>query len=72
MNSYKIRTIYDKNETMKLLGNQQAVNQFWANTKVKADVENILKARDINLEPSIICDIFMLGYMNGKRAKRIR
>lgn len=53
---------YRKNDTMRLLGHQCTVESFWRNDMVRREIEQISEASDI----------FMLGYIHGKRAERAR
>lgn len=60
---------YEKNDTMKLLGYQYAM-EIMCNEKVRKDMGNIAKARPYEASKSIATDYFMLGYIYGKRAER--
>ena len=61
---------YDKNETMKLLGNQKVM--FIYRDGIKKKIDDIAKARPFSVTPDAAIDIFMLGYICGKRAERAR
>lgn len=65
-------TIYDTNETMKILGKQQICEEFWRNEKVRADMKNICDARGIYVSCDALSDFFTIGYMEGKKAERAR
>ena len=63
---------YRKNDTMRLLGHQCAVASFWGNDKVRREIEQISEARPHSFMISAASDIFMLGYIHGKRAERAK
>lgn len=65
-------TCYDKNSTMQLLGKQYAVDSFWCNDKVRKEIQEISEARPYSFTLDAASDIFMLGYIHGKRAERAR
>ena len=62
--------IYNTNDTMRLLGKQNAADvlgevQF-------SEIDNIAEARPFNFTKEAATDIFMLGYIYGKKAERTR
>lgn len=63
---------YEKNDTMRLLGRQCTVSTFWANDVVRREIEQISEARPCSFTITSASDIFMLGYIHGKRAERAR
>lgn len=63
---------YDKNDTMRMLGSQQAAMPFWCNDVVRREIEEIAEARPYSFDIIAASDIFMLGYIHGKRAERAR
>ena len=63
---------YRKNETMRLLGHQYAVSIFWYNDEVRQEIKQISEARPYSFSLAAASDIFMLGYIHGKRAERAR
>lgn len=63
---------YHKNPTMKLLGHQCALEPFWYNDEVKKQIEEISEGRPFSFTLEVASDIFMLGYIHGKRAERAR
>lgn len=63
---------YRKNDTMRLLGYQRAVSTFWGNDAVRREIEQISEARPCSFTITSAGDIFMLGYIHGKRAERAR
>ena len=63
---------YEKNATMRLLGYQYPIPIFWGNDVVRAEMEQIKEARPYSFTLSAAIDIFMLGYIHGKRAERAR
>ena len=63
---------YKKNDTMRLLGRQRAVSAFWRNDVVRREIEQISEARPYSFTITAASDIFMLGYIHGKRAERAR
>lgn len=68
----EIENVYEKNETMRLLGKQFVVNIFWLNSEVRKQVEQISEARRFSFTLDAACDLFMLGYIHGKRAERVK
>lgn len=64
--------IYEKNDTMRLLGKQCIVDVFWQNDEVKKAVNDISDARLDNFTLDAAADLFSLGYIYGKRAERAR
>lgn len=64
-------TCYDKNPTMQLLGKQSSF-LFWCNDEVRKEIQEIAEARPCSFTIEAACDIFMLGYIHGKRAERDR
>lgn len=63
---------YEKNETMRILGKQCAIETIWSNDKLKKQIDDIQEAKSIHIPPEIISDFFMLGYIHGKRIERAR
>lgn len=63
---------YKKNATMQLLGKQCAVDIFWNNEEVRKAVGEIAEAMPRTFTVDAAADIFMLGYIYGKRAERAR
>lgn len=61
---------YEKNETMKFLGKQYTLNALEKN-QFKA-IDDIEEARPHSFTTCAAIDIFMLGYVEGKRAERRR
>lgn len=66
-----MKSCYDKNKTMKFLGMQDA-SAFWLNEKIQRKVQDISEARKFVVTLDVAADIFMLGYIYGKRAERER
>lgn len=62
--------IYGKNRTMFILGKCCAVDAFWKNEEVRQQIHDIAEARPYNFTLEAASDIFMLGYIHGKRAER--
>ncbi len=65
-------TLYSKNSTMRMLGEQRSVAIFWKNDEVKKAVDEIAEARPYSFTIEAASDIFVLGYIFGKRAERAR
>lgn len=63
---------YEKNETMRLLGNQNILTVFWRNNEVRKQINQIAEARPGTFGLEVAADIFALGYIHGKRAERQR
>lgn len=63
---------YTKNRTMQLLGRQHSVKSFWCNEQVREEVREISEGRPYTFTLDAASDIFMLGYIHGKRAERAR
>lgn len=63
---------YKKNDTMRLLGHQYSAPVFWCNDKVREQIRQISEGRPYTFTLSAASDIFMLGYIHGKRAERAR
>lgn len=63
---------YEKNDTMRLLGNQCLTSTFWGNDKVIKQIQQINEGRPHSFTLSAASDIFALGYIHGKRAERAR
>lgn len=64
--------VYEKNETMKILGRQRLADAFWYNDKIRKGIDEIAKARPCSFTINAAADIFALGYIYGKRAERAR
>ena len=65
------RNIYEKNSTMQLLG-EQYFHIFWGNDSARKSVDEIAEARPCSFTPDAAADLFMLGYIYGKRAERAK
>ena len=65
-----MKTVYDQNETMRLLGYQYPGDVM--DKKVVSAMQDIAKARPYEATKTIAIDYFMLGYIYGKRAERSR
>ena len=66
-----IKTAYDKNKTMRLLGYQK-MSVVYSNDN-RDMIQDVLDARRYCTDPmSVIFDIFILGFICGKRAERTR
>ena len=63
---------YHMNPTMRLLGYQCAAAPFWTNDEVRKQIGEISQARKFSFTIEAAADIFMLGYIHGKRAERAR
>lgn len=63
-------SIYDRNRTMKLIGKQYPTKILGPDSF--KDIDQILNARPYSCTIDTALDIFMLGYMYGKRAERLR
>lgn len=63
---------YAANKTMQLLGRQHSVKLFWSNEQVREEVREISEGRPYSFTLDAAADIFMLGYIHGKRAERAR
>lgn len=63
---------YSKNRTMQMLGHQHSAKPFWKNEQVRAEIREISEGRPFSFTLEAASDIFMLGYMHGKRAERAR
>lgn len=64
--------IYRKNKTMFVIGKHCAAVTFWCNDEVKQQIHDIAEARPHQFTLEAAADIFMLGYIHGKRAERAR
>ena len=67
-----IKNIYKKNETMQLLGKQRSADPFWHNDEVMRQLDQVSEGRPYQFTAEAASDIFMLGYIHGKRAERAR
>lgn len=69
-----IKTIYDENETMKLIGQQRILSLIGAGGIAKHDFLNMVNAETIHNQDlyTIAGDAFTLGYIYGKRAERAK
>ena len=63
---------YEKNETMELLGKQAFKNYFGAIKEARTGRDEIKAARPHSFAKDAAEDIFVLGYIHGKRADRAR
>lgn len=61
---------YVANKTMQLLGRQHSAGPFWNNEQVRKEVREISEGRPYSFTLDAAADIFMLGYIHGKRAER--
>lgn len=61
---------YEKNETMKLLGKQVCEALYF--DEVKRQIHDIADARPHSFKYGAAMDIFILGYLYGKRGERAR
>lgn len=61
---------YNKNETMKMIGNQNVCCML-GKEEFKA-IDDIAKARPNSFTSDAAIDIFVYGYIQGKRAERQR
>lgn len=61
---------YRKNETMKLLEKQTCEALFF--DEVRKQIHDIAEARPYSFKYSSAMDIFILGYIYGKKAERAR
>lgn len=67
-----MNNIYAKNDTMRMLGKQYAIPLFWENEEVMQQIKDISEVRPYSFTVDAASDIFMLGYIHGKRAERKR
>ncbi len=65
-------SLYQKNDTMRLLGEQRGSEIFWLNDEARKQVRQISEARPYSFTLAAASDIFVLGYIYGKRAERAR
>ncbi len=65
-----ITTIYDANDTMKLIGHQCIIGKI--TDKAKKQMNEIVEARKYETTFGAAIDMFALGYIYGKRAERAR
>lgn len=63
--------IYRKNKTMFILG-KNCHSAFWNSEEVKQQIRDIAEARPYCFTLEAAADIFMLGYIHGKRAERVK
>lgn len=63
---------YVANKTMQLLEHQHSAEPFWCNEQVREEVREISEGRPYSFTLDAAADIFMLGYIHGKRAERAR
>lgn len=63
---------YRANKTMTMLGKNCVGNDFWGNEEVKQQIMDIKEARPHQFTFEAAADIFLLGYIHGKRAERAR
>ena len=65
--------LYEMNETMKMLGYQCPTELLWGDGIAAKDFNNVLDAHSRKGTSSLLevgINIFMLGYIYGKRAER--
>jgi len=67
-----MKNIYKTNDTMRMLGKQCTFTPFWGNEEVKQQIKDISEGRPFSFTYDAAADIFMLGYIHGKRAERAR
>lgn len=60
---------YQKNATMKMLGKNYYT---WLSEEVSLQLDEILEARKFSSSRDMAFDVFMLGYIHGKRAERAK
>ncbi|HCT91988.1 MAG TPA: hypothetical protein DF613_11520 [Lachnospiraceae bacterium] len=65
-------TLYSKNSTIRMLGKQISASVFWQNNEARKAVDEIAEARPYSFTIEAASDIFVLGYIFGKRAERAR
>lgn len=65
-------SLYEKNKTLQMLGYQCSAEHFWYNEQVREEVREISEGRPFSFTMDAASDIFMLGYIYGKRAERAR
>ena len=64
-----VQCVYEKNETMQLLGSQTGYSSVLTLKMVK-QIHDIEEARPDEFTTDAAYDLFMLGYIHGKRAER--
>lgn len=64
--------VYRKNKTMFVIGKHCADKVFWSNEEVRRQIKDIAEVRPHGFTLEAAADIFMLGYIHGKRAERTR
>lgn len=64
------QSVYEKNETMKMLGRNSCF-QF-SQTDAMQKIDDIIEARPLSCTLDAAMDIFLIGYIYGKRAERAR
>lgn len=69
-----MKTIYDYNETMKIIGRQMLSEYVCKDGIASTDFDEVLSAERANCRPlfGIALDFFALGFIYGKRAERAR
>lgn len=75
MKGYKsMKTIYDENETMQLLGRQKICGYICKDGIASTDFANVLNAERKHSSDfiSVAADFFSLGLIYGKRAERAK
>lgn len=65
-----MKACYDENDTMRLLGKQKIC--FIYRDGIRKQINDIVIARPYSVTPDMAIDLFMLGYIHGKRAERAR
>lgn len=65
-----MKSIYDVNDTMRMLGNQDSSIAY--NGDARKQIDEIAEARPYSFTLDAAADIFMLGYIYGKRAERTK
>ena len=61
---------YRKNETMKLLGKQTCEALFF--DEARKQIHDIAEARNTRFNYNAAMDVFLLGYIYGKKEERAR
>lgn len=65
-----MKSIYNENETMRLLGKQSYGEMFGRDQEAYKGIKEIQQARMHEFTVDAAFDIFMLEYIYGKRAER--
>lgn len=65
-----VETVYEANETMKLLGHQCPADMI--TSEIVEQMNEITEARKYTTTFETALDMFLLGYIHGKRAERAK